>query len=221
MDRLNRFTVPGISFFLTLWLFIYAMTGVNLLETPNREDNNNFDLFRIIIPILSTPIVGVMVTSCLHALFHIIPKKDVPAPYWLYLPKMIDDRVFEHLSETQLRPQGKNEWRIFYWNYQRFIRENLEKETIDFLTRRWTYCFIHYNNMFSIFAAIIISVIYFVYRRFACLYVDFNYTIFFISISILTIYFLAAFRLTFFALKDATNIECRSVLHKIIHPKKD
>jgi hypothetical protein len=201
MDRLYRFSIPGITFLLASWFFVYALTGINLLSER--------DLYKdILAALISTPIIGLILTTFFHALLHGKKRKGKSGPYWLYLPMSIDQRVFSEFSPTQAKPEKKKDWKVFYWNYQAYIRQNLESETIQFLTRRWTYCFVHYNNFWALGMALIFS---FVYKFWVGCSGQFQSSLFLLGVITLVMYIFTGLYLASFALNDARNVEHQAV----------
>lgn len=204
MDRLYRFSIPGVVFFIASWFFIYALTGNNLLCGK--------DLIKDIFPVLlSTPIIGLILTTFFHAFLHWKKCGKRPGPYWYYLPKKLDEILFVELNKGE-KPDKKKEWKKFYWNYQAYSRENLKSETIEFLTRRWTYCFIHYNNFWALGSAWLFSLIFKLCFT-NCSYVQPCLLI--IGLIITGLYVVCGWYLASFALNDAKNVEHRAVSNSL------
>jgi len=208
MDRLYRFTIPGIAFIVALGYFIFSLSGYNILT----EAKNN--LLTLVTGVLSTPIIGLMVTSILHLIIHLCPWKGRPGPYWLYLPEKLSSKLFDKLADGS-RPTNFKEWRQFYWKYQHIFRsKHANEKVIDFTAHRWTYYFVLVNTAFALFLAILVSFILVgLWFQFS---LAFGHLVQGLIISILFI--VLALMLSRFSLKDAREVEYLDVMDKI---KKD
>ena len=208
MDRLYRFSIPGITFFFASWFFIFSLTGTNYLSGK---------VFLDILPILiSTPVVGLILTTFFHAILHWIKCGKRHGPYWYYLPKKLDENLFIELNNN-VKPTKKKEWSRFYWNYQAYLRENLKSETIEFLTRRWTYCFIHYNNFWALGAALLFSLVFKFYFL-SCS--QLHPFLLIAGLIVMTFYIVSGWFLASFALADAKNVEHRAIVESLKKDKK-
>jgi hypothetical protein len=213
MDRLMRFSMPGIAFILGSWLFIYALTGHNLMNKLGQQF-----LVKVIPVIFSTPFIGLFISSSFHWVIHWRKPKinGKPGPYWFYLPDTLDNNIYWRLIGQRDQPTKYREWRNFYHKYQLLFREKVNKETAEFTSRRWTYCMIHYNNMAALAAAFLCTIGYAWYHRDSAVGpIAWMWTL----CTLLTIFYvLAALRLTSVAREDARNVEYAAVM-EVLFPK--
>ena len=210
MDRLSRFTIPGIAFVVSLCYFIYSLSRSNILSSFN--DN----LLTLIAGVLSTPVIGLIVTSTLHGIIHCFKHNGRPGPYWLYLPKNLNPLLLKVLGNGD-EPKTKDEWKKFYWKYQqKFRAEAACEKVIDFTAHRWTYYFVLINSAFAIFFAMLLSLIFVLCTS------TFDPIVKLVVPGLVTAmsFGILAFWLSKFSLNDAREVEHLDVIEKIANQNK-
>lgn len=211
MDRLARFTIPGIAFICALCYFIFTLSGYNILSSSN--DN----LLTLVAGVLSTPVIGLVVTSILHGILHRIKVRRRPGPYWLFLPRAIEPEVLTELSNGS-EPTNETEWKQFYWKYQQIFRSReVNEKVIDFTANRWTYYFVLVNTAFAIAFGIVLSILI-VWLQFD-FYTQIEFLLPGLVVSIL--FSSIAIWLSLFSLNDAREVEHLDVLEKLRLKRKE
>lgn len=144
--------MPGIMLLLSIVLF-YTIFGGNIVS-PFRSvfnQSNSIDIISLLIGFLiTTPIIGLVISTITHGLIFLFSGYSI---FLLHTHPPKDILTILHPEDPNIKlPNDK-----FYWEYQAYIRANLNEQTIKYLERRWNFIWIHINNIAAIILGLFIS----------------------------------------------------------------
>jgi hypothetical protein len=203
MDRVYRFSIPGITLLIVFAFYTNVFIGTNIV----------LDDWKILFPaLLASPVLGLFFSSIITGYRHLkMGKNGRPYIYNVYLKKNINQSIFTALLGKDTQPKNFNEWKSFYWKYQSFIRENVNGETLRFTAGRWSTYNIYWNNVFCIAMGFVFSLISLLITSLnptISLSWDLrNFILGIIGVIILLIYIFMGYPLAEFAKDDAVNVE--------------
>jgi hypothetical protein len=162
-DRIFRFSISGVMFFITL-VFFYYFFGGNLETIFNKIKIEN--ALTALALIFTAPVVGV-IFSTIAVFFW---QWCVGYKIWFYPPESFKIVIYTLKNNPNLReriikkgiPDCWNDdeiVRAYYPYYQAKVRDLLKGEQMNFLDRRWSTYWIHFNNIAMTVISFLIVVI--------------------------------------------------------------
>src|SRR6266487_3473350 len=154
-ERLYRRTIPGILFLGVLFLF-YLLKGGDVKFIANLFQKESFSF--LIAILITTPVLGLIISTIALGILHIIVgyrfylDKPVPRIYDIVLRR--NDSLKDELKKNK---NSKRVYKEFYCKYQSYVRVKLNAESLNFLSRRWNFLWIHLNNITAILLGIFLS----------------------------------------------------------------
>lgn len=159
-DRIFKFSIPGIMFFLTLVFFDYLFGGT-LFKL--FEENNIVSLIALL---LSSPIVGVIFSTIAvtllqwrfgYKIWFYPPKNEEIINYTLQENLALKDRI---INEEKMSWEDKKTLKKYYPYYQVKVRRHLNDQQMSFLDRRWSTYWTSINNIAAtVFSFLIAGII--------------------------------------------------------------
>jgi hypothetical protein len=209
-DRIFRFSISGLMFFLT-FLFFHLLFGGDLTGVIDLAKDRNIITF--IALFFSTPIIGVIISTIVlsilfipygYEMLYYPPKKADIVEQILKNEKVLKERIIVNNTLVWSRANLRD----FYPYYQAKVKDCITSEKLNFLERRWSTYLTNINNISATVISLLITVIlrYFNECNFQCVNFDFSADKM-IGVSLILIYSIAAYFQLRISRRDASHFE--------------